>query len=161
MAQPFRADSHATARMSRRLCSGLMRPRKPRVSSCYATIPTLLREHGVIGPFITFLLIKPVSSKTRVGRKAMTISSRPLTIFAGPDMAAHVHLIDTEFITTISACLPFHALTSRFTRSLLAKRLNEKRAHTHWRKRLWLAYTNDDHGVELNMFRGHCHVVER
>jgi hypothetical protein len=80
----------------------------------------------------------------------MTISSRPLTIFAGRDMAAHVHLIDTEFIITISACLPFHALTLRFTRSLLAKRLNEQRANTHWRKRLWLAYTNDDHGVELN-----------
>jgi Phosphatidylethanolamine-binding protein len=150
MAEPFLPDSHATARIVSPALQWFDAPAQTKSFVLLCDDPDAPAGTWRLGPFITFLLIKLVSSKARAGRKAMTISSRPLTIFAGQDMAAHVHLIDTEFITTISASLPFHALTLRFTRNLLAKRLNEKRANTHWRKRLWLAYTNDGHGVELN-----------
>jgi phosphatidylethanolamine-binding protein (PEBP) family uncharacterized protein len=67
-----------------------MHPRKPRVSSCFATIPTRLRAFGVIGLPTTFLSIEPVLSKAQGNRKPMTISNRQLTISDGLDMAGHV-----------------------------------------------------------------------
>jgi hypothetical protein len=125
-------------------------PRKPRVSSCFATIPTRLRAFGVIGLPTTFLSIEPVLSKAQGNRKPMTISNRQLTISDGLDMAGHVPPIDTELVITIFACSPFHAQTFQFKPILLTKKLNEKRVNTHCRRRLWSASIGGDKKTSSN-----------